>query len=467
MGKSRKIFLLAKEQPKSVTSKFDPNPAAIAAREHEERSQAEAADRRVKGAKASSARSIAVKESPKTSSTRSVAVKEGPKASSARSVAVKEGPKSSSARSVAVKEGPKASSARSVAVKEDPKASSTRSVAVKEGPKASSARSVAVRKGPKASSTRSVAVREGAKETSPRAVAVRPTQVPASKSKSVVAKQDPLGTPDKASPPRTVAEPTATEVPAETPQVTPQPNSSLVDVAKPEAPQDDVFWYVPSEEPVFREDRRYLWLSEKSKVRGHTGSAHRLLLKTIARAGNFQRVEKILEFGKFDPKDMAQAKGLLKMMAVRRDTIEPMMRAQAEWQSHADTRANQIRARAEHGNEKAKATISNPNRVDGGKWVGNVGEMVSVNCGSYKPAWQRARGVPAGKRRDSNKLAEGQVVVRKFPRRGTQKLPACVMIFPEKHFEDIEKAIMTVYGIDERPPANSKENLALEQVETE
>ena len=105
--------------------------------------------------------------------------------------------------------------------------------------------------------------------------------------------------------------------------------------------------------------------------------------------------------------------------------------------------------RADEGNTKARKTMDNPRRVDNGKWVGNVPEMISVCCGSYKPAWQRARGKKSVKRRDSDKLAKAGIVIRKLPRKEHKNEPMFLLIFPEKHFSIIERVIMTVYGRDE------------------
>jgi hypothetical protein len=143
------------------------------------------------------------------------------------------------------------------------------------------------------------------------------------------------------------------------------------------------------------------------------------------------------------------ARELLDMMMIRRDTIEPILRAHKDWKSHAEVRATQISNRANSGNDKAKKTISNPKRFDGNGWVGNIPEMISVCCGSYKPAWQRARGIKAVKRRDSNKLAKAKIVIRKCPREEKKDEPMFIMIYPEKYFKIIERAILTVYGRDE------------------
>jgi hypothetical protein len=196
----------------------------------------------------------------------------------------------------------------------------------------------------------------------------------------------------------------------------------------------------PPEDDTFKEDRGTLRLSAEYAIKSRQESGHRLLLKTLAQECHFVKVSELLDDPCLDTDDPRQAKNILDIMMVRKDAIDPLMRVSPEWDRHAGKKVQKDHA----GNKSG--------RVKDGKWLGNVLEMISVCCGSYRVAWLKAHEKKAKlSTRNFSKLLDAGIVVRKFPRwepkRGTD--PVYVMMFPERHLKTVEALIKTTYKIDE------------------
>lgn len=184
-----------------------------------------------------------------------------------------------------------------------------------------------------------------------------------------------------------------------------------------------------------KEDKTYLYLTERYKIKLKPDSGYRTFLRLMAKEGHFAGVARLLGRTDFNASDPVQAKRLLDMVMVRRDAIEQVLRNDKCWQQHSETRMAQLQRRAKDGSSKARATISNRKRVQGGKWVGDVQEIISTCCGSWKNSNRNVR-----------KFDEAGITFRKYPMRPAKDEPVYLMMFPAEYAKDVVTALRSVFG---------------------
>lgn len=189
---------------------------------------------------------------------------------------------------------------------------------------------------------------------------------------------------------------------------------------------------------VAKSSRKYLDLGVGYSISANEGSGYYILLKEMARLCHFETVTKALET--LNPSDKSQAAKILAEAMVDRDVLEEAVRSDTSWESHSHNRIKVLKMRAKGKNGSGKAaenTLKNRDRVKGGKWVGNVREIMSTCVSSY----------PKSKNRNTKKFDDAGVVFRQFSPERSDKV--FFMMFPAKYINAIRSCIETVYGIKE------------------
>ena len=169
-------------------------------------------------------------------------------------------------------------------------------------------------------------------------------------------------------------------------------------------------------------------------MRHRAESVHSVVARIVAKEGRFPEIVGMLAAG-FDPANKDQANVLLGKMFVQRESVEDMVRGDPEFKAHASKKMATLKARAEKGDAKAKAVIAKGVRVKDGKWVGDVREVISTCCGSYRTENKNVR-----------KLKDAGLVFRQYPKEPGKNDKVYLMLYPSKYGSKINKAISTVFG---------------------
>jgi hypothetical protein len=211
-------------------------------------------------------------------------------------------------------------------------------------------------------------------------------------------------------------------------------------------------------QPKVGEETMHLDLGAGYKVTHKPGSGWSAVMRLIAREGNFEEVAATLDSKSFNPDDKAQATLLLSKLFVRKEALEKVVRADAEWKRHCDKRMAALEKRAQEGDKAAQETLTNPSRVKGGEWLGNIREIISTSNGSYNSLmtvverhkdltleqciekWQPNKNV--------EKFKQAGLIFRQFPLKPKKDDPVFVMIFPLKHTSTVQRAIIASRGAD-------------------
>ena len=243
----------------------------------------------------------------------------------------------------------------------------------------------------------------------------------------------------KADPKLSALKPTEkTEKPSEKPSVIklkkPEPEQESASVSEKQPETQPETQPEPQEEPK-KEEGSFLELGAGYKMRHRAGSAHSIVTRILAKEGRFTEIVGMLTSETFSPTDKNQANVLLGKMFVLRDSIEDMARADPEFKAHAAKKMATLRARAEGGDAKAKSVIEKDTRVKGGKWVGDVREVISTCNGSFTTDNKNVR-----------KFKDAGIVFRQYPLEPDKNDKVYLMLYPSKQGVKVDKAIATVFG---------------------
>lgn len=191
------------------------------------------------------------------------------------------------------------------------------------------------------------------------------------------------------------------------------------------------------------------------KIAHKAGSGWSAFLRIMAKECNFSAAVAMLDSPTFDPNDKKQADLLLSKLFVRKDVLEKIVRADAEFQQHGEKKLLALIDRAKKGDKKANETLDNPARVRDGVWLGNVREIISTCNGSYN-CRAGATDASAELRKNIKKFDDAGLVFRQFPLVPNKNDVVFVMMFPSKHIDTIKSAIAASLGVVEVAKAKKK-----------
>jgi len=168
-------------------------------------------------------------------------------------------------------------------------------------------------------------------------------------------------------------------------------------------------------------------------VRGSSG--YRILCDFLADFGKFREIQALIE--KTNLTDKEEAKKLIDQMLIPMSVIEVEMRKRPDWEKHCDRKLEQLKARANKGNIRAMNILNNPVRIQNGRWVGNIREMICSSIGSSS-----SKAI----NRNTHKFKKANLAVIQFPKRPKKGQPFSVAIISGDHLEKVTTAFQTVYG---------------------
>jgi len=180
-------------------------------------------------------------------------------------------------------------------------------------------------------------------------------------------------------------------------------------------------------------------------VRGSSG--YRILCAFLSEWGKFGEIGKLIQTTDVSYKDQAQK--LINAMLIPMNVVEEEMRKRPDWIRHCEHKFDQIMERSKNGSKRAFETLNNQNRVQNGKWLGNIREMICSSIGSSSPK---------AKNRNINKFRKAGLAVIQFPRRPKKGQPFSVALIADSDLEKVIKAFETVYGGFKLKPSTSETN---------
>lgn len=189
-------------------------------------------------------------------------------------------------------------------------------------------------------------------------------------------------------------------------------------------------------------EKNYITLSPNYKLSSKADSAYRILCRIVAEDGRFAAAESGLPA--LDASDAEAAKALFGRMFIEVGDVEARMRKDPAWVVHSETRMASLRQRAESGNEKAKSTLANPDRIRDGEWQGDIREMISVCNGSVTV-----------QNRNVRKFREAGVAFMQYPCR-PKKGPTYVAMFPFKDLDKVRAMLATVFPENDEKKDDTK-----------
>jgi len=168
-------------------------------------------------------------------------------------------------------------------------------------------------------------------------------------------------------------------------------------------------------------------------VRGSSG--YRILCDFLADFGKFRDIKALIDKTDFTNKEEAQK--LIDQLLIPISVVEVDIRKRPDWEKHCDRKLEQLKARANKGNTRALNILNNPMRIQNGRWVGNIREMIcsSIGSSSAKAA-----------NRNTHKFKKANLAVIQFPRRPKKGQPFSVAIISADQLDKVTTAFQTVYG---------------------
>jgi len=168
-------------------------------------------------------------------------------------------------------------------------------------------------------------------------------------------------------------------------------------------------------------------------VRGSSG--YRILCDFLADFGKFTDIQALID--KVDLTNKEEAQKLIDQMLIPMSVIEVEMRKRPDWEKHCDRKLEQLKARANKGNPRALSILNNPVRIQNGRWVGNIREMICSSIGSSSAK---------ATNRNTHKFKKANLAVIQFPRRPKKGQPFSVAIISADQLDKVTTAFQTVYG---------------------
>lgn len=209
---------------------------------------------------------------------------------------------------------------------------------------------------------------------------------------------------------------------------------------------------------------QYLQLGAGYQIAHKPNSAWSVFNTLLAEHGHFDKIARALEGQRYTMtslKDYATAKELLDKLMVSISKLEGLCRCHPVWKEHATKKTDVLKTRIKEGDKQAKDILGNKNRCESGTWTGNIPEIISTCVGYHSfLVYESARSDPRFKpfmdildkpkkpNKNVKKFERAKVVFRRFPlhKNGDR---AYVMLFPDKFVNEVKRAILTVYSIDE------------------
>jgi len=199
--------------------------------------------------------------------------------------------------------------------------------------------------------------------------------------------------------------------------------------------------------PIEKKSKRkknFLDLGAGYKIAHKPGTTYSIFYRLLAEKSHFAEIATLLEAGKSNLNDKEQAKELLEKLTVPISDLQEAFEEDSERKIYARRKTKRINTRAKSGERHAKQMLKKGNRLEKGRWVGNLEEVISMCLGYYNLL---AFGTTKKQKTNRNieKFREAGIVIRRFPLvRGK-----ALMMFPQKFIDQVKTAILTVKGTNE------------------
>lgn len=115
------------------------------------------------------------------------------------------------------------------------------------------------------------------------------------------------------------------------------------------------------------------------------GSLYSVLLQSTAQLGQLAAQDSFFNEFRANPnRQMAQK--ILDTIGVRHSELDKLVHANCEYRQHCSKKTMLLKNRASRGDINAKGILENPEKSKNGRWLGNLGDAISVLSGARSVA---------------------------------------------------------------------------------
>jgi len=191
--------------------------------------------------------------------------------------------------------------------------------------------------------------------------------------------------------------------------------------------------------------KQYLELGSGFRLAHRPGTTYSLFYRLLAEKGHFSASAALMDSDDFNPNDPVQAKRLLDRMIVPVRDLEAAFAASPERIEYAKRKTKKLWQRAKSGEAHAKQMLKKGDRLQNGRWTGNLSEIIPMCLGYYRSLISTMPGKQPRINNNGRRFQEAGIVIRRFPLLNGESL----MMFPQKHIDMVKTAILTVHSLNE------------------
>ena len=190
--------------------------------------------------------------------------------------------------------------------------------------------------------------------------------------------------------------------------------------------------------------KQYLELGSGFRLAHKPGTTYSIFYRLLAEKGHFSASAALMDSDDFNPNDTTQAKRLLDRMIVSIRDLEAAFTASPERIEYAKHKTKKLWQRAKSGEAHAKQMLKKGDRLQNGRWTGNLSEIIPMCLGYYRSLVSTMPGKQPRINNNGRRFQEAGIVIRRFPLLNGESL----MMFPQRHIDTVRTAILTIYGLN-------------------